>query len=361
MIYICLNKIYIMSNKTIQKKLNQSFLELNKLILNPENQQKGNIKYQISITKKLIDKNMKDDEFIAYFYKDFNKQFETIDEFVNIISIANYDIDKEKIYKKIDKLIISQPPDEKVQKKIFKYDSCTDGKTLSKWNIFFKEQNALLANRPDITNKMEYIAKLWSEQKNQIEPIVKIPEPEPVLRPSKSIEKKVKIPEPIIEPEPVLRPSKSIEKKVKIPEPIIEPEPVLRPSKSIEKKVKIPEPIIEPEPVLRPSKTIEKKVKIPEPIIEPPKPIEKKNNKKQSISSTMKKLVWNMTIGEEIGKSKCVCCKSTYITQMSFHCGHIIAESRGGETIVSNLRPICQNCNSSMGQTNMDDFIKTLK
>jgi len=68
-----------------------------------------------------------------------------------------------------------------------------------------------------------------------------------------------------------------------------------------------------------------------------------------------------MTIGEEIGKSKCVCCKSTYITQMSFHCGHIIAESRGGETIVSNLRPICQNCNSSMGQTNMDDFIKTLK
>jgi len=316
MIYICLNKIYIMSNKTIQKKLNQSFLELNKLILNPENQQKGNIKYQISITKKLIDKNMKDDEFIAYFYKDFNKQFETIDEFVNIISIANYDIDKEKIYKKLDKLIISQPPDEKVQKKIFKYDSCTEEKTLSKWNIFFKEQNALLANRPDITNKMEYIAKLWSEQKNQIEPIVKIPEP--------------------IEPEPVLRPSKSIEKKVKIPEPI-ESEPVLRPSKSIEKKVKIPEPI------------------------EPPKPIEKKNNKKQSISSTMKKLVWNMTIGEEIGKSKCVCCKSTYITQMSFHCGHIIAESRGGETIVSNLRPICQNCNSSMGQTNMDDFIKTLK
>lgn len=284
-----------MSNKTIQKKLNQSFLELNKLILNPENQQKGNIKYQISITKKLIDKNMKDDEFIAFFYKDFNKQFETIDEFVNIISIANYDIDKEKIYKKLDKLIISQPPDEKVQKKIFKYDSCTEEKTLSKWNIFFKEQNALLANRPDITNKMEYIAKLWSEQKNQIEPKVKIPEP------------------------------------------------------------------IEPEPVLRPSKSIEKKVKIPEPIIEPPKPIEKKNNKKQSISSTMKKLVWNMTIGEEIGKSKCVCCKSTYITQMSFHCGHVIPESRGGETIVSNLRPICQNCNSSMGQMNMDDFIKTLK
>ena len=37
---------------------------------------------------------------------------------------------------------------------------------------------------------------------------------------------------------------------------------------------------------------------------------------------------------------------------MSFHCGHIIAEAKGGETIVSNLKPICQNCNSSMGTTN---------
>ena len=45
---------------------------------------------------------------------------------------------------------------------------------------------------------------------------------------------------------------------------------------------------------------------------------------------------------------------------MSFNCGHIIAEVNGGETNVSNLRPICQNCNSSMGITNMDDFMKTL-
>lgn len=86
-----------------------------------------------------------------------------------------------------------------------------------------------------------------------------------------------------------------------------------------------------------------------------------KKNKKLAISATVKKLVWNVNIGEEFGKSKCLCCKVTDITQMSFHCGHIIAESQGGETIVSNLRPICQNCNSSMGSKNMDDFIKTLK
>ena len=82
--------------------------------------------------------------------------------------------------------------------------------------------------------------------------------------------------------------------------------------------------------------------------------------KKIPISAAMKKLVWNKHIGEEIGKSKCLCCKSTYITQLSFHCGHIIAESKGGDTIVSNLMPICQNCNSSMGTKNMNDFMKTL-
>ena len=87
----------------------------------------------------------------------------------------------------------------------------------------------------------------------------------------------------------------------------------------------------------------------------------KPKTKKKSISSTIKKLVWNTNIGEDIGKAKCLCCKSTDITQLSFNCGHIIAEANGGDTIVSNLRPICQNCNSSMGTKNMNDFMETLK
>ena len=56
-----------------------------------------------------------------------------------------------------------------------------------------------------------------------------------------------------------------------------------------------------------------------------------------------------------------MCCNVTDITQMSFNCGHIIAESNGGETVVSNLKPICQNCNSSMGTKDMEEFKKTLK
>jgi len=84
----------------------------------------------------------------------------------------------------------------------------------------------------------------------------------------------------------------------------------------------------------------------------------KKPVKKQTIPKPLKKLVWNKYIGEEIGKTKCLCCKLTYITQLSFHCGHIISEKNGGEMEIDNLKPICQSCNSSMGIQNMDEFIK---
>ena len=94
--------------------------------------------------------------------------------------------------------------------------------------------------------------------------------------------------------------------------------------------------------------------------VNPEPEIKKDKKKKKSISSTIKRLVWNTNIGEAIGKSKCTCCKSIDITQLSFNCGHIIAESNGGDTIVSNLKPICQNCNSSMGTKNMNDFMSSL-
>ena len=84
---------------------------------------------------------------------------------------------------------------------------------------------------------------------------------------------------------------------------------------------------------------------------------EDKKYKKKPIPSALKRLVWNKWIGEELGKSKCLCCNVTDINQMSFNCGHIIAECNGGELILSNLKPICQNCNSSMGTMNMNDFM----
>jgi hypothetical protein len=86
-----------------------------------------------------------------------------------------------------------------------------------------------------------------------------------------------------------------------------------------------------------------------------------KTYKKKYIPATLKRLVWNKYIGEYLGKSKCYCCQVTDITQLSFHCGHVIAEMNNGQLDLNNLRPICQNCNSSMGSKNMNEFIETHK
>jgi hypothetical protein len=82
-----------------------------------------------------------------------------------------------------------------------------------------------------------------------------------------------------------------------------------------------------------------------------------KKTPKKSIPATLKRKVWNKYIGEDIGKSTCLCCKLSTITQLSFNCGHIIAESKGGELKMDNLKPICQSCNSSMGTMNMDEYM----
>jgi len=79
---------------------------------------------------------------------------------------------------------------------------------------------------------------------------------------------------------------------------------------------------------------------------------------KKNIPKSLKKMVWDKYVGADIGKSKCMCCKYEEIRQIEFHCGHIIAEANGGETNINNLRPICAQCNLSMGKMNMDIFMK---
>jgi 5-methylcytosine-specific restriction endonuclease McrA len=91
-----------------------------------------------------------------------------------------------------------------------------------------------------------------------------------------------------------------------------------------------------------------------------PNPVKRKYTKK-SISATMRRKVWDEYIGKKIGEAKCLCCKMTDITQLTFHCGHIIPECKGGELTLSNLKPICSSCNSSMGTINMNDFMKTFE
>ena len=85
---------------------------------------------------------------------------------------------------------------------------------------------------------------------------------------------------------------------------------------------------------------------------------QKMGYKKNTISHCMKRQVWATHVGEDIGKIKCLCCKLTDITQLTFICGHIISESQGGDISIGNLLPICNSCNSSMGTKNLNDFMK---
>ena len=86
----------------------------------------------------------------------------------------------------------------------------------------------------------------------------------------------------------------------------------------------------------------------------------KEKTKKKPIHKSLKIAVWNKYIGEDIGKTKCLCCEITEITQLKFHCGHIIAECEGGETNITNLIPICESCNKSMNKMNLYEFKKLI-
>jgi len=91
----------------------------------------------------------------------------------------------------------------------------------------------------------------------------------------------------------------------------------------------------------------------PEP---PPKPEKPVKPKKKTIPKVVKDLSWNKWVGEDVARTKCLCCGVNEIKMSSFHCGHVVAEANGGTTTVDNLRPICAACNTSMGTENLNEF-----
>lgn len=77
---------------------------------------------------------------------------------------------------------------------------------------------------------------------------------------------------------------------------------------------------------------------------------------KESIPKELKESVWNRQYrGQEVGL--CCACRRVHIMSSSFHCGHILAESRGGPMNILNLLPICADCNRHNGKQYMPDFV----
>jgi hypothetical protein len=78
---------------------------------------------------------------------------------------------------------------------------------------------------------------------------------------------------------------------------------------------------------------------------------------KKAIPKSLKTAVWLTYVGKQF-EIKChvAWCK-TLITPFTFETGHNIPESKGGLTSVENLRPICGQCNKSMGNRyTIDEF-----
>ena len=67
--------------------------------------------------------------------------------------------------------------------------------------------------------------------------------------------------------------------------------------------------------------------------------------------------VWKKYNGLSVYGS-CYCCKQTLDVFDTWNAGHVVPYSQGGPNTVTNLRPICQPCNQSMGTENLYDFKK---
>lgn len=68
--------------------------------------------------------------------------------------------------------------------------------------------------------------------------------------------------------------------------------------------------------------------------------------------------VWVRTYGL-LDTTLCYCCQTESIsfTKNNFHMGHVISVSQGGSSASSNLRPICAQCNTSMGTEAMHVYM----
>ena len=81
-----------------------------------------------------------------------------------------------------------------------------------------------------------------------------------------------------------------------------------------------------------------------------------KKSAKQTIPKSVRKHVWDHYIGKEFGEAPCYCCRINKIDKAAFEAGHVVPECHGGSATVENLRPICGECNRSMGNMNMNEF-----
>ena len=73
------------------------------------------------------------------------------------------------------------------------------------------------------------------------------------------------------------------------------------------------------------------------------------HNHKENIPKRIRELVWTTNNGETYVNKCFVTWCDNNINVFNFQVGHDIPESKGGTLEIDNLKPICSNCNLSMG------------
>jgi len=82
-----------------------------------------------------------------------------------------------------------------------------------------------------------------------------------------------------------------------------------------------------------------------------------KKKRKKKIPQPIREQVWSKYMGD-VNIGKCYCCRIVELKQLTnYQCGHVKAEADGGSLDITNLRPICLACNSSMGTKHMRQYM----
>src|SRR5207248_595719 len=79
---------------------------------------------------------------------------------------------------------------------------------------------------------------------------------------------------------------------------------------------------------------------------------------RSKLPAALRNATWNEYVGPQMGQAMCFCCGCEPILRSNYECGHVVARAKGGPDILSNLRPVCSTCNTSMGTRNMIEFAK---
>lgn len=80
--------------------------------------------------------------------------------------------------------------------------------------------------------------------------------------------------------------------------------------------------------------------------------------KRKKLPDGIRKKLWKNHFGDYAAVGNCkVCTDQIHINR--FEAGHIVSVAKGGSDHIENLLPICQNCNRSMGTTNLYEYKNT--